>query len=77
MNIEQELIEAANFAHNVTGCSIKRHLSMRASDEIKSLRAQLSECHKAALLEAAAICDQHGQTLGAICGNELRRMAEG
>ena len=38
MSIEQELIYAANFANKVTGCSVKRHLSMRAAIEIRRLR---------------------------------------
>jgi len=38
MDIEQELIDAANFAKKVTGCSVKRHVSMRAAVEIRRLR---------------------------------------
>lgn len=38
MDIEQELINAANFANKITGCSVKRHVSMRAAVEIRRLR---------------------------------------
>jgi hypothetical protein len=38
MDIEKELINEANFANKVTGCSIKQHISMRAAVEIRKLR---------------------------------------
>ena len=43
MSIETELIEAAEFAHKVTGCSFKRHISTRAAVEIKRLREWIRE----------------------------------
>lgn len=43
MDIEQELTDAANFAHKVTGCSVKRHVSMRAAVEINRLREWIRE----------------------------------
>ena len=43
MDIEQELIDAANFAHKATRCYVKRHVSMRAAVEIRRLREWIRE----------------------------------
>lgn len=38
MSIVKELRDNADFAHNVTGCSIKTHLNTKAADEIERLQ---------------------------------------
>lgn len=62
MGLEQELIDNANFAHDVTGCSVKRHLSMRAAVEIRRLREWVREEG-----ERTNTCTFNA--LGEVCGN--------
>lgn len=38
-----ELREIAEFAHKVTGCSVKRHPSKRAADRIEQLKDWIRE----------------------------------
>lgn len=59
-DIEKELIEAAELAHFVTGCSLKQNLSNRASIEIKRLKEELAQYKKELLMDVEPIHPTYG-----------------
>jgi hypothetical protein len=50
MDIKDELRKEAEFAHKVTGCSLKNHIANRAADEIESVRQLFVDLHYAIML---------------------------
>lgn len=58
-------------------CDCGRTGALARTDDLSALEAVKTQARREALMEAARACEQHGQTLGAILGAEIRRMAEG